>query len=70
MMLIYTGKNGKAAMECNYDIGRPNYIKLATLIDRGHRELPIRPDFVGKNIFRLPKKKIVRVNIESIDGEK
>jgi pyrimidine operon attenuation protein/uracil phosphoribosyltransferase len=66
--VIYTGRTVRAAMDAIMDIGRPNYIKLATLIDRGHRELPIRPDFVGKNI-PTSKKEIVRVNIESIDGE-
>ncbi len=66
--VIYTGRTVRAAMDAIMDIGRPNYIKLATLIDRGHRELPIRPDFVGKNI-PTSKKEIVRVNIQSIDGE-
>ena len=50
------------------DLGRPSYIKLATLIDRGHRELPIRADFIGKNI-PTSKKEIVHVKIQSIDGE-
>lgn len=50
------------------DIGRPSFIKLATLIDRGHRELPIRPDFVGKNI-PTSKKEIVQVRLKEVDSE-
>lgn len=66
--VIYTGRTVRAAMDAIMDAGRPSYIKLATLIDRGHRELPIRPDFVGKNI-PTSKKEIVHVNIQEIDGE-
>nr|WP_307989940.1 bifunctional pyr operon transcriptional regulator/uracil phosphoribosyltransferase PyrR [uncultured Niameybacter sp.] len=66
--VIYTGRTVRAAMDAVMDLGRPSYIKLATLIDRGHRELPIRPDFIGKNI-PTSKKEIVHVRIEEIDGE-
>lgn len=66
--VIYTGRTVRAAMDALMDIGRPSYIRLATLIDRGHRELPIRPDFVGKNI-PTSKKEIVHVNIQQIDGD-
>ena len=66
--VIYTGRTVRAAMDALMDLGRPSYIKLATLIDRGHRELPIRADFIGKNI-PTSKKEIVHVKIQSIDGE-
>lgn len=66
--VIYTGRTVRAAMDAVMDLGRPSYIKLATLIDRGHRELPIRPDFIGKNI-PTSKKEIVHVHLEAIDGE-
>ena len=66
--VIYTGRTVRAAMDAVLELGRPSYIKLATLIDRGHRELPIRPDFIGKNI-PTSKKEIVHVRIEEIDGE-
>ncbi len=48
--VIYTGRTARAAIEAVFHCGRPKQIQLAVLIDRGHRELPIRPDFVGKNI--------------------
>ena len=66
--VIFTGRTARAAMDAVMDFGRPNYIQLATLVDRGHRELPIRPDFVGKNI-PTSKKENVRVMIKEIDGE-
>lgn len=66
--VIFTGRTARSAMDAIMDLGRPNYIQLATLVDRGHRELPIRADFVGKNI---PTSKLenVRVMIKEIDGE-
>lgn len=48
--VIYTGRTVRAAMDAIIDYGRPNAIQLAVLVDRGHRELPIRPDYVGKNV--------------------
>ena len=48
--VIFTGRTIRAAMDAVMDFGRPKAIRLAVLIDRGHRELPIRPDYVGKNI--------------------
>src|SRR5690606_25013970 len=48
--VIYTGRTVRAAMDALLDIGRPSAIQLAVLVDRGHRELPIRPDYVGKNV--------------------
>lgn len=65
--VIFTGRTARAAMDAIMDHGRPDYIKLATLVDRGHRELPIRADFVGKNI-PTSKKENVRVMIKEIDG--
>ena len=66
--VIYTGRTVRAAMDALMDIGRPNYIQLAALIDRGHRELPIRPDYIGKNI-PTSKKEVVHVRIQEIDDE-
>lgn len=66
--VIFTGRTVRAAMDALMDNGRPCFIKLATLIDRGHRELPIRPDFVGKNI-PTSRLEIVNVHLESIDHE-
>ncbi|NLM12683.1 MAG: bifunctional pyr operon transcriptional regulator/uracil phosphoribosyltransferase PyrR [Epulopiscium sp.] len=65
--VIYTGRTARAAIDAVIDMGRPKYIQLAVLIDRGHRELPIRPDFVGKNI-PTSKEEIVRVMLEETDG--
>jgi pyrimidine operon attenuation protein/uracil phosphoribosyltransferase len=48
--VLYTGRTVRAALEALNDHGRPRRVQLAVLVDRGHRELPIRPDFVGKNI--------------------
>jgi pyrimidine operon attenuation protein / uracil phosphoribosyltransferase len=48
--VLYTGRTVRAAMDALIDVGRPQMIQLAVLIDRGHRELPIRPDYVGKNV--------------------
>lgn len=66
--VIFTGRTVRAAMDALMDKGRPSFIKLATLIDRGHRELPIRPDFVGKNI-PTSRAEIVNVHLEVVDGE-
>lgn len=66
--VIFTGRTVRSAMDALMDVGRPSTIKLATLIDRGHRELPIRPDFVGKNI-PTSKKEIVKVHLKAVDGE-
>ena len=66
--VIFTGRTARAAMDAIMDYGRPKSIQLATLVDRGHRELPIRADFVGKNI-PTSKNENVRVMIHEIDGE-
>ncbi len=65
--VIYTGRTARAAIEAVFSYGRPAAIRLAALIDRGHRELPIRPDFVGKNI-PTSKEEIVSVMVEEYDG--
>jgi pyrimidine operon attenuation protein / uracil phosphoribosyltransferase len=66
--VLYTGRTARAAIDVIFDYGRPARVQLAALVDRGHRELPIRPDYVGKN---LPTSKDQRVNVcvEEIDGE-
>ena len=66
--VLYTGRTIRAAMDALCDLGRPKIIQLAVLVDRGHRELPIRPDFVGKNLPTAPGQKI-RVQLSEQDGE-
>lgn len=66
--VIYTGRTARAAIEAVFSKGRPRSIQLAVLVDRGHRELPIRPDYVGKNI-PTSKTELVAVRVEEIDGE-
>jgi pyrimidine operon attenuation protein/uracil phosphoribosyltransferase len=56
--VLFTGRTTRAAMDALNDFGRPKYIQLAALIDRGHRELPIKADFVGKNVPTAPTEKI------------
>jgi pyrimidine operon attenuation protein / uracil phosphoribosyltransferase len=65
--VLYTGRTVRAAIDALFDYGRPERVQLAVLADRGHRELPIRPDYVGKN---LPTARGERVNVrvEEIDG--
>lgn len=65
--VLYTGRTSRAALDALTDVGRPRAVQLAVLIDRGHRELPIRADYVGKN---LPSKtsEDVRVRLTEIDG--
>ena len=65
--VLYTGRTARAAIEALFDYGRPACVQLAVLVDRGHRELPIRPDYVGKN---LPTARSERVNVrlEEVDG--
>ena len=66
--VIYTGCTCRAAIDAVFRFGRPKGIQLAVLIDRGHRELPFRPDFVGKNI-PTAKSEFVRVFVQEYDGE-
>ena len=66
--VLYTGRTIRAAMDALCDLGRPKIIQLAVLVDRGHRELPIRPDFVGKNLPTSAQQR-VRVRLAEMDGE-
>ena len=66
--VIYTGRTVRAAMEAIFSHARPKAIQLAVLIDRGHRELPIRPDYVGKNVPTAQNERIA-VMLEECDGE-
>ncbi|MCJ8172387.1 bifunctional pyr operon transcriptional regulator/uracil phosphoribosyltransferase PyrR [Clostridium botulinum] len=65
--VIYTGRTVRAAIQAIFDNGRPGKIQLAVLVDRGHRELPIRPDYVGKNIPTSLSEAIL-VELNEIDG--
>lgn len=64
--VLYTGRTVRAALDALIDLGRPKAIQLAVLIDRGHRELPIRPDFVGKNV-PTAKSEVISVRVSEID---
>ena len=64
--VLFSGRSIRAALDALQDIGRPAAVRLATLVDRGHRELPIRPDFVGKN---LPSARDERVNVRLIETD-
>lgn len=66
--VLFTGRTVRAAMDAISSFGRPARIQLAALIDRGHRELPIRADYVGKNLPTSPKEN-VRVQLEQTDGQ-
>lgn len=66
--VIFTGRTVRAALDALMDIGRPRSIQLAVLVDRGHRELPIRPDFVGKNV-PTSKREVIGVRLNETDGE-
>ena len=66
--VLYTGRTVRAALDAVMDLGRPSQIQLAVLIDRGHRELPIRADYVGKNIPTSGQERIV-VNLVEVDGQ-
>ena len=65
--VLYTGRTIRAAMDALVDFGRPQAIRLAVLIDRGHRELPIRADHVGKNV-PTSREELVKVRLEETDG--
>jgi pyrimidine operon attenuation protein/uracil phosphoribosyltransferase len=66
--VLYTGRTIRAALDALADIGRPSRVQLAVLVDRGHRELPIRPDYIGKNV---PTSRSERVSVRLVerDGE-
>ncbi len=66
--VLFTGRTVRAAISALSDLGRPACIQLAVLVDRGHRELPIRPDFVGKNL-PTSRTEHVRVHLKEVDGE-
>jgi pyrimidine operon attenuation protein/uracil phosphoribosyltransferase len=66
--VFFTGRTARAAMDAIGSFGRPARIQLAALIDRGHRELPIRVDYVGKNLPTAPGER-VRLRLENVDGE-
>lgn len=68
--VLYTGRSIRAAMDALMDIGRPRQIQLAVLIDRGHRELPIRADFIGKNIPTARSEKIIVTFQEEAEEDK
>jgi pyrimidine operon attenuation protein/uracil phosphoribosyltransferase len=65
--VLYTGRTVRAAIDAIFDYGRPARVQLAALVDRGHRELPIRPDYVGKNIPTSQDQR-VNVRVEEVDG--
>lgn len=66
--VLYTGRTIRAALDGLTDIGRPRTIQLAVLVDRGHRQLPIKADFVGKNVPTSAEESI-RVHLKEVDGE-
>jgi len=66
--VLFTGRTIRAALDALCDLGRPKIIQLAVLVDRGHRELPIRPDYIGKNLPTSQEEK-VRVRLMEVDGE-
>ncbi|MDD2533774.1 MAG: bifunctional pyr operon transcriptional regulator/uracil phosphoribosyltransferase PyrR [Eubacteriales bacterium] len=66
--VLYTGRTTRAAIEALFDVGRPQSIQLAILIDRGHRELPVRADYTGKNV-PTSRAEIVHVHIKEVDGD-
>ena len=66
--VLYTGRTIRAALDALMDLGRPAAVQLAVLVDRGHRDLPIRADFVGKNV-PSSKDENVRLFLEEVDGE-
>ena len=66
--VLYTGRTIRAALDALADLGRPNRVQLAALVDRGHRELPIRPDYVGKNVPTSHTERVT-VRLTERDGE-
>lgn len=66
--VLYTGRTARAALDAVMDVGRPRAVQLVCLVDRGHRELPIRPDYVGKNVPTARDEKVA-VHLRELDGE-
>jgi len=65
--VLYTGRTIRAAIDALFDYGRPGRVQLAALVDRGHRELPIRPDYIGKNLPTAQRERI-GVHLTEVDG--
>jgi pyrimidine operon attenuation protein / uracil phosphoribosyltransferase len=65
--VLYTGRTVRAGMDALMDFGRPRAIRLAVLVDRGHRELPVRADHVGKNV-PTSREEVIRVHLREVDG--
>lgn len=65
--VLFTGRTARAAIDAIFSLGRPKLIRLAVLVDRGHRELPIRPDYVGKNI-PSSLSEVIKVYLDEVDG--
>ena len=66
--VLYTGRTVRAALDAISDLGRPDSIELAVLVDRGHRQLPIRPDYVGKNLPTSTSERVT-VHLPGVDGD-
>ncbi len=66
--VLYTGRTIRAALDALIDLGRPECIQLAVLIDRGHRELPIKADFIGKNV-PTSRQENIEVYVKELDGK-
>ena len=66
--VLYTGRTVRAALEALVDLGRPSTVKLAVIIDRGHKELPIHPDICGKNV-PTSKNEVIEVKVTELDGK-
>lgn len=65
--VLYTGRTVRAALDALVDLGRPKAVRLAVLVDRGHRELPIRADHVGKNV-PTSREEVIKVHLNEVDG--
>jgi pyrimidine operon attenuation protein/uracil phosphoribosyltransferase len=65
--VLYTGRTARAAMDAVMDMGRPSTVQLAVMVDRGHRELPIRADYVGKNV-PTSRSEMIAVSVTEFDG--
>jgi pyrimidine operon attenuation protein/uracil phosphoribosyltransferase len=66
--VLYSGRTVRAALDALTDLGRPRAVQLAVLVDRGHRELPIRADYVGKNL-PTSQREVVHVRLTEVDGQ-
>lgn len=66
--VLFTGRSIRAALDAVMDLGRPQSVQLAVLVDRGHRELPVRPDYVGKNV-PSSRTEDIQVRLQEVDGK-